>query len=1029
MRVSALFSSSVLVSAAASILFACAANATPSLTEGILDSYQGEAGLCIVLGVGEAEEAALTAELAASGRLVVHGIALNDEALASARSAIQAAGVEGLASVEKLPVAPLPYRDNLANLVVLANPALLDEAGLTDAEAKRILAPGGSLCTVAQGKPSLFVKPWPPEMDQWTHESHGPDGNCVSEDQLVHFPVGYRWHGGLPMNLQNPQQTANAWSSTRGMAVADGHCYTLSNSVLDNLGPTYRHAHGVDQFVTARDAFNGLFLWRRNIGATYYGGLFYPNRAPLVAVDGRVYVASADGKLLMLDGATGETSDEIQTTYIPGVILVDRGILVAATWKDGSRVGGVSGVDRRRMTFALSEGTVEAFDAKKGRRLWIRDGLATSLLSDGESVYLLQRSGADLREEQSRKRRGEDEAEPERPSQSVVAVALESGQARWTVGAEILGSEDPLRMDAVGLGVVTVTHDNGAKTTALRTKDGSLLFQANANSYTAFYDDAVQLGALRYDPKTGEQIGRSEFSLGKTICTPRYFANNIVVANRGCGFIVDGKSTSYRGARGGCLFASIPAYGEFYTPQNWCRCAPSQIQGFVSFGPIASEPTAEEMEAPPLVERGPAWGKLKMDGQIEGDWPLFRQGSDRGNAASCRVPVQLSCLWTQRFSWPSPNARIEMNWRERLTGVLTAPTVADGIAYVAATDRHQVLAIDARDGHELWRRTVGGRVDTPPTIFGDGCFVAARDGYVYALDRLDGQVAWRMRVAPREERMVSYGQVESPWPVKGGVLIADGIAYASAGRSQGSDGGIVVRAFEPPTGKVLWSRAVSGIRDTRSMRLNDLIVMVDGELQVMNTRLDAQTGEILPNPTNEYQKLRRPEEREGKSVNEIVPTIGLEGFTCGNWTRLGNRKSMTMGFGNAQGDLVSWGEETVAVYQFSSGVVQAVRRSGVGSVSEPLSNEARLWSIRLPLERQVTSIVASPNAIVIGGGDYTEDQEHGFVQVLSLEDGTTQAAEVLESPLSYNGLAVADQAVFATLTDGTTVRLGAGGER
>jgi hypothetical protein len=70
-------------------------------------------GLCIIIGCGDENAPALAAELAASGRMLVHGIALDDGSLARAASAISAAGVDGLATVEKSPLDPLPYRDNL----------------------------------------------------------------------------------------------------------------------------------------------------------------------------------------------------------------------------------------------------------------------------------------------------------------------------------------------------------------------------------------------------------------------------------------------------------------------------------------------------------------------------------------------------------------------------------------------------------------------------------------------------------------------------------------------------------------------------------------------------------------------------------------------------------------------------------------------------------------------------------------------------------------------------------------------------
>jgi len=1003
---------------------ASAAVAAPSATE-VLKAYDRDHGLCVLIGCGSKESPALAAELASSAELVVHGIALDDASLARARDAIGAAGVAGVAAVEKISLKPLPYRDNLVSVMVVENLEAAKAAGFSMEEGMRVVAPGGKLCVFTGDKLEVTAGEWPKAMDEWTHEAHGPDGNCVSKDELVKFPLGFRWNTGLPFNLQHRDQTANAWSSTRGMALAGGRCFTLSNSVLENIGPTYQSQRGVDQYVTARDAFNGLFLWRRKIGGLYYGGLFYPNRAPFVAIGDRVYTASEEGKLLALDAATGEVDLTFDTTHVPGVILVDRGVVVAATWKDGSQVGGLRGVDRRRMTFSLAEGTVEAFDPTNGLRLWSLDTLATSMRSADGVVYLLDRKGADRVEELGqKKRRGEDEEIPLRPEQAVVAVNLKSGKVLWTVGPDVLGTDDPLRMDAAGFGVVTVSHNNGAKTTALAASDGKKLFQVAANSYTAFYDGAIHLGPHQYDPKTGERTERSAFSLGKTICTPRYFVNDIIVSNRGCGYRVDGKPASYRGARGGCLFASIPAYGVFFTPQNWCRCAPSQIQGFVAFGPIAHELTVEEMESAPPVEKGPAYGQIanqKSPIENQPGWFMYRHDAERTGRATSDAPSELEVLWQTTLCQPAPDGRVGMNWRECLTDPLTAPTVADGVMIVAAADRHQVIALDVVSGRELWRATVGGRIDTPPTIYNGACLFGAHDGYVYALSSEDGRLGWRMRAAPLEERMVSYGQVESPWPVIGTVLVADGIAYASAGRTQGSDGGIVVRAFEPATGKILWSKAIADIKDGRSMRLNDLMLQVDDSIQLMVTRMEPRTGDMKANPTQEFQKLPR-DKREGKSAGEITPTIGLEGFVCGNWMRLGNRKSVSMGFGNVQGDVASWGKEIVCTCTNGRSIC-AFHRDGVGPLGEKLDPAATMWGKNLPEGYQATSIIVCPNAVVIGGGVYEEGAK-GFIQVLSVEKGETVAERTFPAPVTYNGLALADGRVHATFADGSAACLG-----
>jgi len=1004
-------------------------------------------GLCVIIGCGGKKSPALAAELAASGKMLVHGIALDDASLGRARTALSAAGVHGLATVERLPLSPLPYRDNLVNMLVVMDWGRAASAGLTKEEALRVVAPHGKLCMRKEGKWDVAEKPMPKEMDEWTHPTHGPDGNCVSMDTVVHFPVGFRWQMGLPMNLRNPKRAANAWSSTRGIALTGGRCFTLSASVMENLAPAYFSEHGMDQYVTARDAFNGLFLWRTKIGATYYGGLVYPNRAPFVAVGDYVYVASADGKLLALDAATGKRAKTFATAYPPGRILVDRGTVVSAGWMGGTDVGGWQGVDRRRMDFGVAGGAIEAFDAKSGKRLWKTDKLATSIRSAGGVLFMIQRTGPDKHEEMTYPPRKGEAAKtplPPHPDQTVVAMDLRTGKPLWEVPSETFAAGSNLSVDAAGLGVVTVSHDNGVKTSAFSAKDGKLLFTKKTNSYTAFYKGEMLLGPYKYDPQTGAPTGKSPFQLSRTICTPRYFVNNIIVTNRMGGFLVDGKTVLYGGARGGCLFASIPAYGAFYTPQNWCRCAPAQVPGFIAFGPIAGEPTPEEMEKPPVVEKGSAFEEIQNPRskiQNETDWPMYRHGPERNSATPAAAPEKLDVLWQARVTAPAPDGLIGRDWKSYLNSPVTAPVVAGGIVVTAAMDRNQVVALDAATGKERWRCTVGARIDTPPTLHQGACIFGAHDGDVYALSTRDGRLAWRMRAAPRDERMVSYGKIESPWPVVGTVLVADGLAYASAGRTQGSDGGIVVRAFDPATGKIAWSRTIAPSQNRgqyRKMRRNDLLLKTGDLVQVMATRMDPKTGEVRKNPTFEYEqflnrqrraKARKKEFKETMTLEEIAPSIGLEGFISWNWTRLGNRKHMTMNFGNIRGDMASWDDGMVCAVAREGTTITAVKRENVGPFGHKVGAPA--WRAPLPAGYQATSLILCPNAVVVGGGAYKAGSREGrgFVMALSRDKGEKIAECAFGAPLSYNGLAVAAGRVYVALADGSAACLGRKGIR
>jgi len=1004
----------------------------------------GSRGLCVVIGAGDAATPALAAELAARG-LLVHGIALNDAALERARKAITAAKVDGIASIEKLPLVPLPYRDNLANFVIVANAAAISEE-----EALRVLAPNGKLIVRQDNAWKTTVKPMPKEMDEWTHDTHGPDGTLVSNDKLVRFPVGYRWHAGLPMNLQNQKQPANVWSDTRGLALSGGRCFTLSSTVLENLGPTFGSEHGIDQYVTCRDAFNGLLLWRTKIGPTYYAGLYYPNRAPFVAVGDFVYVAAGEGKLWALDATTGKVARKFDTTFPPGRLLVDNGVVAIACWKEGTRLGGVTGVDRRLMDWGVAEGSVEAFDALSGQRLWKLDRLATSMHSAGGVLFMVQRTGADLREEMTfgQKAPTDQTLLPPRPEQLPVAVDLRTGKQLWQTRLGKPERHETLSVDAAGYNAVAISHNNGRKTSILCATDGKLLVEAQAHSYAAFADGAIHLGGKKYDPATGKELGQSKLRISSTICTPQYFVNNILIQNRGGTLNVDGKPFLYGGTRGACFFASTPAYGQFYTAQNWCMCAPAQIPGFITFGPIEHEPTAEEMEQPNQPEAGQA--KIenpKPKTQDPADWPMYRHDPQRSNATDDDAPQKLDVLWQKTVTQPAPAGSLGTDWKESLGDPLTAPVIAEGMLLVAAADRNQVIALDAIGGSELWRANVGGRVDTPPTIHNGLCLFGSHNGYVYALSRTDGRLVWKLRAAPREERMVSCGKVESPWPVIGTVLVDDGVGFASAGRTQGSDGGIAVRAFDALTGKPAWSRAIvmtkSGA-EYRDMRRNDLLLKCDNALQLMTTRLDPKTGEFLKNATVEYEKFQEHKRRqalvqkkkpapskeireveETMTLTEVAPGIGLEGFIAVTWTRLGDRKYKSTTFGNVSAAMLSWGAQTVCGNGRNGSVISTHRREKVGPWGQKPDSQLQQWQQKLPEGYQATSVIVCGNAVVVGGGIYKKDTPaKGFAQVLTAEKGKLLAEAVFKAPLTYNGAAVAGGKVYATLTDGSVVCLG-----
>ncbi|HUW57773.1 MAG TPA: class I SAM-dependent methyltransferase, partial [Planctomycetota bacterium] len=85
----------------------------------------------------------LTAELSQGGKFLVHGLVLDKGSLAGARQAVQASNLNGTVSLECCPLMPLPYTEDLVNLLVVDDLSAAVKAGLSIQEVIRVLCPGG----------------------------------------------------------------------------------------------------------------------------------------------------------------------------------------------------------------------------------------------------------------------------------------------------------------------------------------------------------------------------------------------------------------------------------------------------------------------------------------------------------------------------------------------------------------------------------------------------------------------------------------------------------------------------------------------------------------------------------------------------------------------------------------------------------------------------------------------------------------------------------------------------------------------
>jgi len=271
--------------------------------------------------------------------------------------------------------------------------------------------------------------------------------------------------------------------------------------------------------------------------------------------------------------------------------------------------------------------------------------------------------------------------------------------------------------------------------------------------------------------------------------------------------------------RGSCRYGALPCNGLLYTPPDQCFCyVGAKMDGLVATSGADTTIVLDPFSRKRLVQ-GPAYGCSDATPAVSADWPAYRADARRsGSNRNANVSRQL-----------------QEKWGFTIGGKLTQPTIAAGKVFAAAVDRHTVYAFDAASGEELWRFIAGGRVDSSPT-YRDGLLLfGANDGHVYCLNASDGQLAWRFMAAPNERRIVAFGQVESPWPVHGTVLVMNSLAYVAAGRSTLVDGGAHLYALEPRSGKIVHFADAKQPRPVLSRDIGEHFAMDGSNIDILTT--------------------------------------------------------------------------------------------------------------------------------------------------------------------------------------------------
>ena len=788
-----------------------------------------QGGLIVELGFVDAQ---FTAKLGDRNAVALQTLDTDPQRVAEARKELALHGQYGRITVAHWEGKRLPYADNLVNLIVChSDPG----AEVSREELMRVLAPGGVL--VREGEGDGFVvdgvrwrmtrKPWPQEIDQWTHFLHSASGNAVAADRRVAPPEALQWIAG-PKFCRSHEID----SSLPAMVSARGRLfYFMDEGPIGITDPRFPSRW----MLIARDAFNGVLLWKRplkpwgwqqwkpEIGKLDWRTLRgqrgrFPGEVPrrLVAVGDRVYTTLSfhNAPLSILDAASGKVLTQCPGTEGTREIVVDgqtvflrvqptaadraaqsdskeatklmalNAVTGAIRWSQ--TVGNINNLslaaDQDAVVFAMGRKLV-CHDQQDGRLRWQVDCPSSSILVIHENVVLTT---------------GKDGSH---------AYALSDGTHLWkgpNTGRDLFVINDLVWRVQQTPGILERRQEHWP---TLSRNAGARLFghdfQSGELRRTVDIDNAMSPG--------------HHLRCYRSKATDRF----IIFPKRGAEFLDLHGSDHMRvdWLRGSCRFGVLPCNGLLYTPPDQCFCYPgAKMDGLVATSDADTRAVLDP-RSPKRLYKGPAYDNQAIVPAGETDWPMFRSDvRHSGSNRQARVPHDLN-----------------KQWEVILGGKLTQPTIAAGKVFVAAKDRHTLYALDETTGKTLWTFVAGGRIDSPPTYHAGLLLFGANDGHVYSLNAADGALAWRFQAAPNDRRIVALGQVESPWPVHGTVLILKGLAYVAAGRSTLIDGGAYFYALQPRTGLVVHTCHVEQGPPDLSRDIGEHFAMDGSNIDILTT--------------------------------------------------------------------------------------------------------------------------------------------------------------------------------------------------